>query len=37
MLVGVIVRLVVVSLKKSILNSEILTVEKPTWPIILLM
>ena len=37
MLVGVIVRLVVVSLKKSILTLEILTSEKLTWSIILFM
>ena len=37
MLVGVIVRLVEVSLKKSILTSDILTLEKLTWSIIILL
>ena len=37
MSVGVIVRLVVVSLKKGILTLDILTLEKLTWSIIILM
>ena len=37
MLVGAIARFVVVSFKKSIPTLEILTLKKPTWPIILLM
>ena len=36
-LVGVIVRLVVVSLKKSTLTLDILTLENLTWSIIILM